>query len=177
MAYFSFNDAPNVCFMWKIWTAGRSVQHPDSSTMKPSCCNSCSMWFCIVLLKYTHLEGSICCSKTFIYLSAFIVPSKTCKLPIPYAIMHPIYQRCWLLNWSLITRWKVSLLFSPEDTASLISDKNVQFGLILPWNTFAKPLQFDVWERFLKYSTIFLRILSQIGEPLPIFYFWQTLPL
>ncbi len=31
------------------------------------------------------LEGSICCSKTFIYLSAFIVPSKTCKLPIPYA--------------------------------------------------------------------------------------------
>ncbi len=25
-----------------------------------------------------HLEGSICCSKTFIYLSAFIVPSKTC---------------------------------------------------------------------------------------------------
>ncbi len=106
MAYFSFNDAPNVCFMWKIWTAGRSVQHPDSATMKPSCCNSCSMWFCIVLLKYTRLEGSICCSNTFIYLSAFIVPSKTCKLPIPYAIMHPIYQRCWLLNWSLITRWK-----------------------------------------------------------------------
>ncbi len=35
-----------------------------------------------------HLEGSICCSKTFIYLSAFIVPSKSCKLPIPYALMH-----------------------------------------------------------------------------------------
>ncbi len=35
-----------------------------------------------------HLEGSICCSKTFIYLSAFIVLSKTCKLPIPYALMH-----------------------------------------------------------------------------------------
>ncbi len=34
------------------------------------------------------LEGSICCSKTFIYLSAFIVPSKTCKLPILYALMH-----------------------------------------------------------------------------------------
>ncbi len=34
-----------------------------------------------------HLEGSICCSKTFIYLSAFIVPSKTCKLPIPYALI------------------------------------------------------------------------------------------
>ncbi len=36
-----------------------------------------------------HLEGSICCSKTFIYLSAFIVPSKTCKLPITCALMHP----------------------------------------------------------------------------------------
>ncbi len=35
-----------------------------------------------------HLEGSICCSKTFIYLAAFIVPSKICKLPITYALMH-----------------------------------------------------------------------------------------
>ncbi len=34
-----------------------------------------------------RLEGSICCSKTFKYLSAFIEPSKTCKLPIPY--------ECW----------------------------------------------------------------------------------
>ncbi len=60
------------------------------------------------------LEGSICCSKTFIYLSAFIVPSKTCKLPIPYA-----YQRCYLLNWMLITRWKVSLLSSARRTQGL----------------------------------------------------------
>ncbi len=34
-----------------------------------------------------RLEGSICCSKIFIYLLAFIYPSKTCKLPIPYALM------------------------------------------------------------------------------------------
>ncbi len=37
-----------------------------------------------------HLEGSICCSKTFIYLSALIVPSKTCKhlcTPIPSEIL------------------------------------------------------------------------------------------
>ncbi len=32
----------------------------------------------------SHLEGSICCSKNVIYLSGFIVPSKTCKLPIPH---------------------------------------------------------------------------------------------
>ncbi len=49
-----------------------------------------------------RLEGSICYSKTFIYLSAFIVPSKTCKLPIPYAHMHPhtirdagFWTECW----------------------------------------------------------------------------------
>ncbi len=49
-----------------------------------------------------HLEGSICCSKTFTYLSAFIVPSKTCKLPIPYALMHPHNIRdagFWTERW------------------------------------------------------------------------------
>ncbi len=50
------------------------------------------------------LEGSICCSKMllFIYLSAFIVPSKTCKLPIPYALMHPHTIRdagFWTERW------------------------------------------------------------------------------
>ncbi len=48
------------------------------------------------------LEGSICCSKTFIYLSAFMVPSKTCKLPIPYALMHPHTFRdagFWTERW------------------------------------------------------------------------------
>ncbi len=49
-----------------------------------------------------HLERSICCSKTFIYFSAFIVPSKTCKLPIPYALMHPHTIRdagFWTERW------------------------------------------------------------------------------
>ncbi len=40
-------------------------------------------------LNTCRMEGSICCSKTFIYHSAFIVPSKTWTLPIPYALMHP----------------------------------------------------------------------------------------
>ncbi len=78
-----------------------------------------------------RLEGSICCSKTFIYLSAFIVPYKTCKVPIPYA--PPYHQRFWLYNWMLISRWKVSLHFSPEDMAFVISNKNVKFGLVWPW--------------------------------------------
>ncbi len=49
-----------------------------------------------------RLEGSICCSKTFIYLSVFIVPSKTCKLPITYALMHPHTIRdtgFWTERW------------------------------------------------------------------------------
>ncbi len=80
-----------------------------------------------------HLEGSICCSKTFIYLSEFRVPSKPCKLPIPYALMHPHTIRdTGFFNWTLITRWKVSLLFSLEDTASVISNKNVKFALVWP---------------------------------------------
>ncbi len=34
-----------------------------------------------------RLEGSLCCSKTFIYLSAFIVPSKTCKYSWAHLVM------------------------------------------------------------------------------------------
>ncbi len=52
--YFLFNDAKNVLYMWKTWTAGRPIQHTDSSTTKPCCCNSCIIWFCIVLMKYTR---------------------------------------------------------------------------------------------------------------------------
>ncbi len=43
---------------------------------------------------------------------------------------HPSHQRCWTLNWTLMTCWKVSLLFSPEDTAFMISNKNVKFGTL-----------------------------------------------
>ncbi len=39
LTYFSFNDAPNVLYRWKIWTAGRPIQHPDSSTTKSCCFN------------------------------------------------------------------------------------------------------------------------------------------
>ncbi len=31
---FLFNEVSNVLYMWKIWNAGRSIQHPDSSTTK-----------------------------------------------------------------------------------------------------------------------------------------------
>ncbi len=67
------------------------------------------------------------CSKTFIYLSAFIVPSKTCKLLIPYALMHPHTIRdAGFWTERLITHWKVSLLFSLEDTAFLYFQQECQ---------------------------------------------------
>ncbi len=36
---FCFKNVPNVLYMWKIWTAGRPIENPDSSTTKPCCCN------------------------------------------------------------------------------------------------------------------------------------------
>ncbi len=59
-----------------------------------------------------HLEGSVCCSKTFIYLSAFIVPSKTCKLLILYALMHPHTIRdagFWTERWQHAGKSRSSL--------------------------------------------------------------------
>ena len=35
------------------------------------------------------LDGNICCSKTCMYLSALMVPSQMCKLPMPWALIHP----------------------------------------------------------------------------------------
>ena len=35
------------------------------------------------------LDGSACCSKTCMYLCALMVPSKMCKLPMPWALTHP----------------------------------------------------------------------------------------
>ncbi len=137
LTYFSFNDVPNVLYGWKIWTAGRPIQHLDSSTTKPCRCNSCSSGFALscwntqgLPWNRRRLEGSICCSKTFIYFSAFIVPSKTCKLPIPYALMPPSEILAFELNAD--NTLEVSLLFSLEDTTSVISNKNVKFGLVWP---------------------------------------------
>ncbi len=51
-----------------------------------------SLWLSLTYFSFNdapNVKWSICCSKTFKYLSAFIVPSKTCKLSIPYALMHP----------------------------------------------------------------------------------------
>ncbi len=107
LMYFSFNDAPNVLYRWKIWTGQFSTRtlllRSHAVVIAAVCGCALSCWNTQVLPWNRHcLEGSICCSKTFIYRSAFIVPSKTCKLPIPYALMHPhtirdagFWTECW----------------------------------------------------------------------------------
>ena len=81
----------NVFRWWNIWTAGRSVQQLDPCTTKPCCWNRCRMWFNFVLLKYAYpwrrrrLDGSRCCSKTRLYLSALMEHLQMCKA----ALMHP----------------------------------------------------------------------------------------
>ncbi len=52
--------------------------------------------------KRQRLDGSICCSRTWIYLSALMVPFQMCKLPMPHALMQPhtirdagFWTECW----------------------------------------------------------------------------------
>ncbi len=102
LTYFSFNDAPNVLTgersglqagQFSTWTL---LLWSHAVVIAAVCGFALSCW------NTRHLEESICCSKTFIYLSAFIMPSKTCKLPIPYALMHPHTIRdagFWIERW------------------------------------------------------------------------------
>ncbi len=131
------------CFELITWLACHHIlicwDHPDFSTTKPCCCNRCSgfalsCWNAQGLpWNRCHLEGSICCSKNlnipFSIHSAF-QNMQAAHTVCTYAPQY--HQRFWLFNWTLITRWKVSLLFSPEDTASMISNKKVKSGLVWP---------------------------------------------
>ncbi len=109
LTYFSFNDVPNVLYRWRsglqagqfsTWTL---LLRSHAVVIAAVCGFALSCWNTQGLLwNRRRLVGSICCSKTFIYLSAFIVPSKTCKLPIPYALMHPHTIRdagFWTERW------------------------------------------------------------------------------
>ncbi len=93
---FLFNDVPNVLYRWKSGLqAGQFSTHtlllPSHAVVIAAVCGfALSCWNTQGLPNRHRLEGSICFSKTFIYLSALIVPSKTCKLPIPYPLVHPI---------------------------------------------------------------------------------------
>ena len=87
LSYFALHNEPDVFSWWKIWTAGRFVQHLDSSTTKPCCCNRCSMWFSIVLLKYGRpflkkTSSGRCISETCKYLSVNTFQHWWCQICI-----------------------------------------------------------------------------------------------
>lgn len=136
---FHFNDMPNILDRWNIWSAGRPSQHQallqwsHGVIIAGICCVALSCW-------NTHglpwsrrcLEGTICCSKTFIYFSIYssFQNVKTTDTVCTYA---PRYlHRYWFLNWMLMTCWKVCRLFCPEDVPSVITNKNVKLRLVWP---------------------------------------------
>ncbi len=52
--------------------------------------------------KRRRLDGVVCCSRTWIYLSALMVPFQMCKLPMPHALMQPHTIRdagFWTERW------------------------------------------------------------------------------
>ncbi len=64
------------------------------------------------------------------------MPSKTCKQPIPYALMQPRT----ISSTMLITHWKVSLLFSLEDkTGCLMSHLTIEHFSTLKQSIWNKP--------------------------------------
>ncbi len=93
----SFALQAGQCSTWTLLLRSHAVVIAAVCVFALSCWNTQGLpW------NRCRLEGSICCSKTFIYLSVFIVPSKTCKLPIPYALMHPHTIRdtgFWTERW------------------------------------------------------------------------------
>ena len=108
------------CFSWwKVWTTDRPVRHLDSPTMKLCCCNSCSVWFSIVLSKTQclpwkrcHLDGIMCCSKTCLFRSALMMSSHIWRLPVPWILTHSciirdsgLWIKCWQqATWSFFSR-------------------------------------------------------------------------
>ncbi len=82
---FYFNDRLEFCefFEWKI----KRINNADLFSQLPL----------LIFIKGANISGGHC-----ICLSAFIVPSKSCKLPIPYALMHPHTIRdagFWTERW------------------------------------------------------------------------------
>ena len=68
------------------------------------------------------LDGRICCSKICTCISALMLPSQMCNVPMPWALTDPSYHdRCWLLELTLITAWTVLFLFGPENTMAVWS--------------------------------------------------------
>ncbi len=95
----------------------RPIQHRTLLLRSHAVVIAATCGFALSCWNTRPLEGSICCSKTF-YIP-FSIHSAFQNMQAAHTVCTyapPYHQRCWLLIWTLITRWKVSLLFIPEDT-------------------------------------------------------------
>ncbi len=128
-------NVPNVLYRWKVWTqAGhfstRTLLIWSHAVVIAACGFAFSCWNTQGFpWNRCRLEGSICCSKTFLYLSAFIVPSKPCKLPIPYALMHTHTIRdagFWTEHWWHAGRSPSSLAFKTVHFKWALADRTRQ---------------------------------------------------
>ena len=102
------------------------------------CCQRCgwasSCWNMQGLPWKRHcLDGKMCCSESWIYLSVFLVAFLDLQAASSLETNAPPYhwrQEIW--NWTLITSQMVLLLFSLEEAASVISKKNLKVWAVKP---------------------------------------------
>lgn len=130
--------------MHQMFSAGersglRAGQSGTEATMKPCCCNNCSMWFCWntqgLPWKRRSVGGRMYSFKICMYLSALMVSFQMHELPIPLeqmllsTITDPGFRtECWSqAGWSL--SW-------PEERWSMFSKNNFQFQFGWPQNSF-----------------------------------------
>ena len=113
-----FHDVPKVFSQWSVWTACRSVQHPESY-MKPCCC---SRW----ALSCWHVLT--CCLKPFEDWGLTL----PVRLPVPQAQMHPDMQAFKQGAW-----WYLSFQFRGHSIHVFQRKwKNLKFRIISPLNSF-----------------------------------------
>ncbi len=131
--------------------------------------------------KRRRLDGNICCSRTWIYLSALMVTFQMCKLPTPHALIqswaHVVISitvaflyvmQCRLRAWrsrasSMVFRpWPLHTEIVPDYLnlwmiLCTVDDDNFKLFAIFLWET-----------PFWYCSTVFRRSIGGIGDPLPI---------
>ncbi len=109
LSHFALQNAPHILYWRQVGTAGRPVKYPYPLPPQPGLCNVCRCGFCIVLLKYawTSLEKMSSWRQHIVlqismYVSALMVPSQKCKLPLPRALTQPhtmtdpgFWTCCW----------------------------------------------------------------------------------
>ena len=118
-------------------------------------CDGCSMWHCLAEMCKAFPEREPCLDGSRYYFNAFYalfsangaVPDVQAAHTIG-SVATAYHQRCRLLNCALIINWMVSLHFSLQDTASIVSKKESQ--IIWPPNSFPiypRTILDDLWSR------------------------------